>query len=329
MNASTGPQQPDPGKLAERDGPQHSGNPQAAKAAEDLAGWLPVSARGLKPDILAKVEPAARSAVRAAAPRTVTDVHRMLRASFGITAWTLNELGFLAVETTWHPDSVQRFVDEFNAHRSVDWRQEAGWTLTQIGRAANPRFWPTPAQKLSKTSPADPYSLQMEGALAHAATLLASPGRPAEVAAAGLSLGSGLDAPRIAEAGPGDVTELGGGRLGVRVRGPHQRVVPVRVAYTGLVRRAVEFADGDLFVTARSRNGVYIAAERVVVHGVGHLELARARSTWLRAHLVAGTPLAALRVIAGPVSLNTLNDLLGPASAAFTAEAAAVEGLRA
>ena len=328
MKASTGPQQPDPGKLTERDRP-HIENPETAKAAEHLDEWLPVSARGLKPDALAKIEPAARSAVRAAAPRTVADVHRMLRASFGINAWALNEVGFLADETTWHPDSVQRFVDEFNAHQSVDWRQEAGRTLTQIGRAANPRFWPTPTQKLTKTGPADPYSLQMEESLAHAATLLSEPGRPAEAATASLSLGVGLDAPRIAAAGPGDVTELGNGRLGIHVRGPHQRVVPVRAAYTDLVRRAVKFADGDLFVTARNRNGVYSAAERVVVHGVGHLELARARSTWLKAHLVAGTPLAALRVIAGPLSLDTLNSLLGAASEEFTAEAAAVEGLRA
>ena len=108
MKASTGPQQPDPGKLTERG-----------------------------------------------------------RASFDINAWALDELGFLADETIWHPDNAQRFIDDFNAHRSVDWRQEAGRTLTQIGRAANTRFWPTPTEKLTKTGPADPYSLQMEESLAH------------------------------------------------------------------------------------------------------------------------------------------------------------------
>ena len=299
------------------------------EVARHLAEWLPVAARTLDPEVLSTVEPPARSAVRAAAPNTVADAHRMLRASFGISVWALDELGFLAVETVWHPDSIRRFVDEFNAHQSVDWRQAAHWTLTRIGRAANPRFWPVPAQPLPKTGPVDPYSPHAEEALAHAALLLGRPGRASELATAGLSIGGGLNAPRIAAAGPGDVIELGDGRLGIHVREPHARVVPVRFAYTELIRRAVEFADGELFVTARSRNAVHIAARRVVVHGFGQLELARARSTWLRAHLVAGTPLTALRVIAGPLSLNTLNDLLGPAAEELTAEAAAVEGLRA
>ena len=307
--------------------------PDAAMAAAEvercLVEWLPVAARALDPEVLAVVEPSARSAVSAAAARTVADVRRMLRASFGITAWALEELGFLAVETTWHPDSVRRFVDEANAHRSVDWRQQASRTLNKVGRAVNPQFWPVPTQTLSRTGAVPPYSAQVEEALAHAAILLGRPGRTAELAVASLSLGGGLDAPRIAVAGPGDVIELGGGRLGVRVRGPHERVTPIRDAYTELVRRAVRFADGELFVTARSRNAVYKTAGRVMVHGVGHLGLARARSTWLRAHLVAGTPLAALRAIAGPLSLNTLNDLLGPAAEEFAVKAAAVEGLRA
>ena len=105
--------------------------------------------------------------------------------------------------------------------------------------------------------------------------------------------------------------------------------MPIRADYTELALRAVEFTGDQRFIRAKSKNAVYCAAERVMVHGFGHLELARARSTWLTAHLVAGTPLAALRVIAGPLSLNTLTELLGPAAEAFTAEAAAVEGLRA
>ena len=93
--------------------------------------------------------------------------------------------------------------------------------------------------------------------------------------------------------------------------------------------RAVEYADSDRFVTAKSSNAVYAAARRVMVHGFGYLELARARSTWLQAHLKAGTPLAALRVIAGPLSMGTLDALLGSIPDALTPEAAAVEGLRA
>ena len=93
--------------------------------------------------------------------------------------------------------------------------------------------------------------------------------------------------------------------------------------------RAVEFAGDGPFIRAASRNAVFIAAERVMVHGFGHLEFARARSTWLKAHLEAGTSLPALRAIAGPLSMNTLDALIGPISEALTPEAAAAEGLKA
>ena len=250
----------------------------------------------------------------------------MLRASFDINLWTLDELGYLRLETVWHPERARVFVDEVNDDRSVDWRQEARRTLAQVGRAVNPQFWPTATQPLSKTGPADTYSAHEEAGLGHAALLMGEPGRAEELAVAGFGLGGGMNAPNIALAKPSDVIDLGGGRVGIQVR---NWVVPIRADYTALVRRAVEFAGDEPFIKATSRNAVYIAAERVMVHGFGHLELPRARSTWLKAHLVAGTPLAALRVIAGPVSLNTLTDLLDPASQAFTAKAAAVEGLRA
>ena len=97
---------------------------QAANVAAVLAEWLPVSARALKPRVLAKVEPHARSAVEAAGPTTVRDVKRMLRASFGINIRALDELGFLDLETVWHPENARVFVEEVNGHRSVDWRQE-------------------------------------------------------------------------------------------------------------------------------------------------------------------------------------------------------------
>ena len=301
----------------------------AAEAATHLAGWLPVCARGLDPETLAMVEPHARAAAAAAQPGTVSDVHRMLRAAFGINAWALDELGFLDPETVWHPTNVRVWVDEVNAHRSVAWRQQAGRALAQIGRAVNPHYWPEQPAPLAKTGPAAAYDETAAAALRHAALLIGRPGRAAGPAVAGLSLGAGLRGPQIAAAGPGDVIDLGADRVGVQVRGPHRRLVPIRADCTALVLRAVELAAGERFVTAQSRNAVHVAAKRVMVHGFGHLELARARSTWLRAHLVAATPLAALRVIAGPLSLNTLSGLLIEASEALSAEAAAVAGLRA
>ena len=323
------PDQPDSGDSAELDRPQRTEESEEAKAARQRAEWLPRSARALDPATLAKVEPHARSAVEAAGPKIVLDVQRMLRASFGITAWTLDELGFLNTETTWHPNNVRVYVDEVNRHLSVDTRQELGGTLKEIGRAVNERFWPAELEKLPKTGPAVAYDATEEAAMRLAPFLKGEPGRPEELGVVGFSLGVGMNAPQIRLAMPSDVIDMGKGRVGIQVRGTHPRLVPIRADYTDLVLRAVEFAGDGPFIRAASRNAVFIAAERVMVHGFGHLEFARARSTWLKAHLEAGTSLPALRAIAGPLSMNTLDALIGPISEALTAEAAAVEGLRA
>ena len=302
---------------------------ESAKVATALAEWLPVKVRGMKPEALARIEPHVRTVVAAAAPTTVTTVHGMLRAAFDYVDWALDELGILQVETVWHPDNLHHFVAEENGHRSDDWQYELDRRLNQIGRAVNPRFWPREPKKRERRHPSAPYSAVEEDALRAAAAHLGEPGRPSEAAVTGLSCGAGLSAPDIALALPTDVIDLGKGRLGIQVVRHHPRLVPIRADFTELVVRAVEFAGDGPFVLARCRNAVYSTAERVHVHGFGYLKLKRARSTWLQAHLVAGTPLAALRVIAGPLSMNTLADLLGPASEAFSAEAAAIEGLRA
>ena len=121
----------------------------------------------------------------------------------------------------------------------------------------------------------------------------------------------------------------GQGRLAVWVdpEGPSARLVPVRSGYTALLNRAVEHSNGQRFVAGTSRNAVFALAKGIEVHGFGHFYLTRARSTWLQAHLLAGTSLAALRAIAGPLSLNTLDRLLGPVSQTIDPRDAALEGL--
>ena len=328
-NEARDPDQHDSSDSAELDRPQRTKESEEVKAARHRAEWLPLTARALDPETLAKVEPHARSAVEAAGPTTVSDVQRMLRASFGINTWALDNMGFLNPETVWHPETVRIFVDDINGHQSVDTRQELGRTLKAIGRAVNERFWPAELEKLPKSGPAVAYDATGEAAMRLAPFLKGEPGRPEELAVAGCSLGGGMNAPQIRLAMPSDVIDMGNGRVGIQVRGTHPRLVPIRADYTDLVLRAVEFAGDGPFIRAASRNAVFIAAERVMVHGFGHLEFARARSTWLKAHLEAGTSLPALRAIAGPLSMNTLDALIGPISEALTPEAAAVEGLEA
>ena len=300
-----------------------------ASVGSTLAEWTPVDARGLDPLVLAKIEPFARAAVAAAGPSSVSNVRRLLRASFGISAWMLAEVGSLGVETVWHPENVRIFVEKVNGHRSVDWRQDVHRTLKQIASVVNPQFWTAEIQPLPRSGPAVPYEPSQEAALRRVAFSKSEPGRPDEAAVAGFSLGAALNATQIANARPSDMIDLGEGRIGIRVTGTHSRLVPIRADYTELVLRAVDFVDRDRFVTATSRNAVYTVAQRVLVHGFGHLYIKRARSTWLLAHLKAGTPIPALRAIAGPLSMNTLDALCSFAVDGLTVETAAIAGLRA
>lgn len=174
-----------------------------------------------------------------------------------------------------------------------------------------------------------PYSAEEEQAFRLAADLRCRPGQAAEIAVVCLSLGAGMNGAEVKLATPDDVVAVGEGRVAVRVKGRHPRLAPIRKAYTDLIRKAVAAAEGGSFFEAVHVNAVHDAAQRVAAPDGGHLRLRRARVTWLRAHLVAGTDLAVLRVIAGPVSANTLSDLIAMSAAPLDGEAAAVAALRA
>ena len=76
---------------------------------------------------------------------------------------------------------------------------------------------------------------------------------------------------------------------------------------------------------ATTAHAVHVVTRRLGPVNTQGLSLRRARSTWLSAHLVAGTPLASLRRVAGPLSSNTLDGLLGYANAS-TDDMTAVTG---
>ena len=98
------------------------------------------------------------------------------------------------------------------------------------------------------------------------------------------TLGDGLPSPVIASAVTDDVVTLGGGRLGMRVRDRHPRVVPIRRDYTPLVAEAMEMVGGDRFATATHRTAVYLLCRQLAL-GDQVLSVRRSRSTWLVAPL--------------------------------------------
>ncbi len=148
--------------------------------------------------------------------------------------------------------------------------------------------------------------------------------------------GAGLSGSEIAASRVGDVVVVDGDRLAVRVRGRHERFVPIRRVWTDTAKAAIDTASSaaligsgseSRFVTARGRNAVHRVVERLGPGGGVAFSLRRARSTWLAAHLAARTPLAVLRVLAGPLSANTLDALVRSTAAQVVADDAYLQGL--
>jgi len=152
------------------------------------------------------------------------------------------------------------------------------------------------------------------------------------MAVAAISLGAGANGPEISAASIHDLRVLDNERLALVIRGRNPRLVPVRGCCTGLLRRAAHLiatrrqSSSDRFLDSADPQAPARIASKISL-GETVLRLRRARSTWLLAHLRAGTPLPVLREIAGPLSVHTLTDLLDLSEGTVDPEQALFEGL--
>ena len=182
--------------------------------------------------------PLVRCWVAVARPGDVPMTRRMLRATSEFAMWMHEMSGVVDVRLLC-PENVEFWANEVNADRAGTWRSDKRWLLRRVGRAAFGDGWPPVGEPTRKHVPISPYTPGDETAFRISACLpsRAEPAGRRWVVAA--TLGAGLLSPAIAAAETGNVIDLGGGRVGVRVRGRHPRVVPVRRDYTRLVTEAV------------------------------------------------------------------------------------------
>ena len=293
-----------------------------------IESWRPAGLDAEQREALPVVMPNVRCWVASAAPATVKTARTLLWATTRLAVWAYLTLDSVDPTIVLHPHNVQHFVSHVNGHRPQPWRHAARSALCRVGRAANPDGWAPSLPQFGRKGTPSPYSSEAEAGFGLAAVM---PGRPHLVARMWVvcaGFGAGLLGPEIAAAGPQDLVALIGGRIAVSVGGRNPRLVPVRIAYTDLTLRVLQATDGYRFVTAKNSNAVHSIAERLTVADES-LSLRRARNSWLAAHLVAGTPLPALRVLAGPVSATTLNGLLDHVVADVSADDAVMQGLRA
>ena len=273
----------------------------------------------------------ARTLAAATQPETATAARRLMWALAPFGAWAYKTLGSFTAHSV-NGRNVEMWVMSINGHRPQGWRNASRSVLRQVGRAVNPAGWSETPDTVGRPPACAPYDADEEALLKVAARLPGVDDPAATLWVAAASCGAGMRGPEIGAAETGDLTEVGEGRLVVQVRGRDARLVPIRAGWTDTARRAVQLVKErsepcDRFIRPRDRNAAARAASRVSI-GDTSLSLRRARATWLAAHLVAGTPLPALREVAGPLSAATLDDLLA-ATSAVTAERAVTEALRA
>ena len=271
--------------------------------AAAIASWAPAKCVPVEPAEL--VLSTAKAWVTTTVPTSASDARRLLRAVVWLAVWVYSSIGDLDAETVLCPTNTELWAVKENKHRSAAWRRDTRAGLRRVGRAVNPDGWPAVPQSLNRASDSHPVTAPLKNRrFKLVAGLTGYTHRPARMWIAAGSLGAGLAGTELGSAHVDDVVDEGD-RLAIRVRGRNSRIVPVRACWTDTLKEAVAATKAEQnsrFVVPKGRNSVYRFVKGIAPVNGSPLGLSRARATWLTAHLTAGTPLAVLKIIAGPLS---------------------------
>lgn len=296
----------------------------APEVAERIAGWGPPKLRTAEQRAAWQAtEGTLRGWVAALAPPTPNAASTDLWAVSRFGTWAFLSLGTLDPTIVCTSHNIEHFVGAALDEGWPEGRCHALRTaLYRVCRAVNRDGFALAPPPIGRAEVAKPYTPSQEN---HYVLDASMPGRRNRVACAAvtfLSMGAGARGPQIIAAGPQDLVVHRGGRVSLLIAGSDPREVPIREPYTELALWAARECHGDRFITATNRSAVANTAHRIQGGDGCGLSLRRARSTWLAAHLVAFTPLAALRKFAGPVGGPTLTALLDHTSSELDAQAA-------
>ena len=315
-----------------QDDRRRSNRSEPAAVERVMATYQPL-ALGDDSALVAEVMRVTRLCVAKAEPHDALSARQMIWAVAPMMAALYRMLGSLDV-TMFNPRNVEVWIDKFNRHQTRGWRHLARTCLRRVGRAANPDGWPQP-KPIGRSPIAQPYVPEIEAAFRQMTELPTQGDQPGRLWVAGGGCGAALNGVELSAAETGDLENHGNGRLVIEVRGHRPRRVPIRACWTETVRQAARLAqerEGNessvRFIHSRGKNAVSgIAAS--LDFGQGSLSLRRARTTWLTAHLMAGTPFSDLRVLAGSLSAQTIIELIDLMVDEVDPEQAIQEGLRA
>lgn len=281
----------------------------------DVAGWL-VTYRPKMIDARSWIDDGLHAFVRAQIvrldPAGVAHAKKCALQLAKLAAWGLQEGIELDVEELLHPDTVERYCETNLADdpHAGDYRamlRHLGMRLT-----VHAPWEPVPAPMKTR-SIAAPYDHETVKAFIRDAARQSTPMRAQTFQAMlALGLGAGLDGRWIHKIRGGDIDVVDGVTL-IEVPSPCPRVVPVRTNWEHTIRELAAHAGDELLV------GGDRPTPNLLNRRLGTLELGkdiprpnagRLRSTWLTAHLTAGTPLRDLAAAAGMSGITSLSDLL-------------------
>lgn len=288
--------------------PKPQRNPDDREHIEAVvASWWPQRWRHGSLHNLDEVLPDIRKRVLKAGPVDVHQARLWMRSLAGFTLWAVHDRNSDPV-TMHTPNNVNTWAGTINAAEDNDWKARTRRALRMLGPTVNPAAWPRPAKPLPRRDVAAPYDTTAEQQFNRSA-MLPRRNRRARLWVLIAAAGAGLSGPEIAAAEYDDLIERPDGRWEIFVRGDQPRRVPIRRDYLPLVAELVALEDRSRFVASDKPGAAGQIAERIAI-GDEHLSLTRARNTFLAAHLAAGTPHAALWVVAGGVAYSTLDRLL-------------------
>ena len=298
-------------------------NPLPGEVAEVLERWRPSNWDDFDVRTLEPLLPTIRGWVEQAKPGTAAKARQFLLAASGMAVWAYPSFGNTDPTVVFHPSNVEQWTMTVCADRSMRWREVTRSRLRALGRIVNPDGFPAPTRKVGRQQIAQPYTTLEEKVFRLVCGLPGPANRSQRLWICCGSLGAGLRGNEMTAARTRDIENVGDGRLAVRIRGNNPRLAPIRTDYTDLARAATAASATDRFLPTNSHNVIHQTSRRLRPA----LSLRRARSTWLVAHLLAGTSLAVLHKIAGPLSTNTLDGLLDHTTDSLDDETAAMGAL--
>ena len=264
--------------------------------------WRHGSLRGLD-----EVLPGVRERVLAAEPADTHEARKWLQILSGFTMWARFDRHSDPVGMHT-PNNVETWVTHVNADQEDEWRNRARGVLRRLGPIINPPAWSRPPRPIPRRGVVAPYDSKSEQQFRRAA-MLPRRDRRTRLWIVIAAPGAGLDGPAISASHYDDLVERPDGRWEIHVRGEKPRRVPIRRDYIPLVEELVAMDDESQFIASDRSGAVNQIVQRIRVSDES-LSLTKARTTFLAAHLEAGTPPACLSVIAGGVSYGTLDRLL-------------------